>query len=120
MELFKKLAEYTEVIYGGGGMGKQIMNAFKSKIFDKHQGENWSSNFNTLSEGLSIDAGSIAKQYLEHFAFQNNGDLSTFKKKDAHFLREHMINSIEGEVQVWLSRDGMKSVRNPSVTQHVY
>ena len=55
MELFKKLAEYTEIVYGGGGMGKQIMNAFKSKLFDKHQSENWSSSFDSLIEGLQAD-----------------------------------------------------------------
>lgn len=54
----------------------------------------------------------MARKYLTHFAFKNQGNLSAFKKKGASYLSQYMIEDIENKTQIYLSRNGMEGLRN--------
>ena len=103
MELFKQFAEFHEKLNSHNSVMQSVLKAVRKKLFDKHENMNWAGYFNALQEGITCDPRSIARTYLNHFAFENNGDLSSFKKKDAEFLTKDMINQIEAKVQVYLS-----------------
>ena len=120
MELFKQFAEFHEKLNSHNSVMQSVLKAVRKKLFDKHENTNWAGYFDSLQAGITSDPRSIARQYLNHFAFENNGDLSQFKKKDAMFLTKDMINQIEAKVQVYLSQDGLKSVKNETMTQSLY
>jgi len=52
----------------------------------------------------------INSLYLEHFAFKNNGKLDEFKKKDAQFLYQSLIEDTEDRVQIYLAEEGMSGL----------
>lgn len=75
-------------------------------VTDSHQNANWShliENLHVSDLSYSTDDTSLARLYLEHFAFLNGGVLDEFKNKDAVFLHKNMIESIEDRVQIYLS-----------------
>jgi hypothetical protein len=82
-------------------------------VTDSHQNADWSHILRNISVGelsYGSDDHSIAKLYLEHFAFLNNGILSEFKNKDAAFLQNYTIEEIEDRVQIYLSKNGMQGL----------
>lgn len=86
-------------------MMSAIGNAFKSKVFDSHQGQNWSPFFNHISDGAGkIGDHQIAMKYLEHFAFQNGGSLNEFKSKNNSYLNQSLIERIENQVRIWSAK----------------
>lgn len=79
---------------GGGSLANKMAQGLKSMITDSHQNADWSyilQNLNVTDLSYATDDQSIARLYLEHFAFLNNGVLDEFKNKDAAFLQNYLI-----------------------------
>ena len=77
---------------------------------DSHQNADWSHILRNLTMGdlsYRTDDHSLARLYLEHFAFLNGGVLDEFKNKDAAFLPNYTIEEIEDRVKIYLSKNGM-------------
>jgi len=74
---------------GGGSLTNKIAQGIKSLVTDSHQNADWSHILRNLSVSdlsYGTDDHSLAKLYLEHFAFLNGGVLDEFKNKDAAFI----------------------------------
>jgi len=100
-DIFKIFVKHKEFIMGGGSLTNKIAQGIKSMVTDSHQYADWShllQNLHVSDLSYGTDDNSLARLYLEHFAFLNNGVLDEFKNKDAAFLRNHIIESIEDRV----------------------
>ena len=79
-ELFKKYVEYQDNIMGGGGMLTELKYMLKQKLFDRNMGSTFHNVFVTLYDEQQVNQDKTVEQYLTEFAFQNNGDLSRFRR----------------------------------------
>ena len=60
-------------------------------------------------------------QYLEHYAFESQGNLQEFKNKNNKFLTVDTVDSIEDRVRVYLSKTGLKDLNlNKKMDAHTF
>jgi len=49
--------------------------------------------------------------YLTHFAYENNGNLTEFKKKESYYVESKHLETIEDRVRIYLSTTGLKNLK---------
>jgi hypothetical protein len=118
---FKSMIKRTEEDYGGGSIAQKIGAAF-SRTVESHSNADWSTFINNIIDhDLQFNHHQIMTQYLEHYAFESQGNLQEFKNKNNKFLTVDTVDSIEDRVRVYLSKTGLKDLNlNTKMDAHTF
>lgn len=76
---------------------------------ESHSNQDWSQFMPHIYQHFQPHI--INEQYLYHFGFSSQGDLSEFKNKNNNYLNLHTVNHIEDRVRIYLSTTGLKDLK---------
>lgn len=89
-------------------------------MMTKNDYRDWSNELKYVKAGnqgpYNADSNTLLREYLTYFGFQNQGDLSGFKRKTNKFMTVGLVEEIETRCKILCSKTGLQGLKD--IAQH--